>query len=300
MMKKTILFLIIFSNLFFRIFASLSPIQQEFVEEHTPPQETLDILDIIFSDPKIIEVLARHLDPSFEISQEANLLTTQLTYDLEKFKIIKHKFAHGHFQIICEHKNLPGFILKIAPKPYYAKKSHARNISRVICAVSMREHIEQKNFKHIVIPKKYLFHIPGKEDDLNDDNYFVIAEKLDILSDQKSQTSLIQLCEEALDELKKIIINFGYKDFWFDNIRIAKHESKIAIIDTEQFKGFDVKKIDAWNSSWLNKIDGLIGRIKLKIYENQDTDPNKPVQQIKIQKPNLLQMFLRIWCPGFF
>lgn len=53
-----------------------------------------------------------------------------------------------------------------------------RNVSRIIGAQRIQDTIRKYNLNHVFVPKKYLYRIPGRPDDISDDNYIVVAERV--------------------------------------------------------------------------------------------------------------------------
>ncbi len=280
---------------------TLNEIQSKFVGQHKPPIKVQAKLDTTFSKTGILEALAKKEYPIFEPNEPTSFYTEK---ELSQFFIIKTKKVHDHLQIICQHSDLPGYILKLTVQSKNCSKANDRNISRVTGATQMRDYCTQHNFEFIVIPKKYLYHIPGKNPDLNDNNYIVVAEKLDIMDAKQSEQNLIHCTNTAISQLKTLIKRFGYKDVWFDNIRIMFNGGKITIIDTEQFKGFDNKNPKKWNSyPLLKNLDGMIGKMKLNKYLNADTPPpNTPPMHPKAfpKTQGIEKTVMKVVFPGLF
>ncbi|HBS48016.1 TPA: hypothetical protein DEO28_02610 [Candidatus Dependentiae bacterium] len=273
-----------------------------FVNQNRLPQETLSKADKIFAQKELLMELTSKAKEFSNSNLNFSPKNSLLKEELLKLKIIKTKNVHDHIQIICRHSDLPGFILKMALSTSTNASANNRNISRVVGVNLISDYIKRKNFKHVMVPKKYLYHLPTHSEDLNDDNYVVFAEELQILSDGESETLFSQIDRHALKELKEIIKKFGYKDFSFDNIRITSNGGKITIIDTEQFKGFDTSDTTKWNNSpFLQKIDGLMGAAKMDMYLAKDTkeNPATPSEHPSIPKPNVAKVLTKLFSPGW-
>lgn len=108
---------------------------------------------------------------------------------------------------------LPGYLMK-------------HDICRIEGMEKIRTCIDAFKLECITVPRKYLYHIPGMPEDLNDANYYVIVPKLTA----KKTTSPITLSE--IQQLHTIIKHTGYCDIQKSNI-LRLENNQLAIIDTE-------------------------------------------------------------------
>lgn len=93
------------------------------------------------------------------------------------------------------------------------------DLSRIIISQRMNNYIQQKEYLHVNVPKKYIF--------LTGDIWMVIAERIDSKKDPHTIT-LLQM-QEAID----IVENLGYSDF--DDINLITDSRGILFfIDTEE------------------------------------------------------------------
>jgi len=286
-------------NLFF-LQAQISNEQLKFVCENELSLENKQKLNKIFFGMDIVNALKEKVLAFCDGNKDFQ--SSILKEELKKFVILKCKNVHETLQVICKHSDFSGFILKMCIARGVQPINNVRNVSRVVGANLINEFIYKKNYRHVIVPKKYLYHLTFLDKDLNDGNYIVVAQEINILSDGHSESLLVQMDKDALKELREIVKVFGYKDFSFDNIRITSDTGKIVIIDTEQFKGFNIDNTTKWNDSpFLQKIDGWIGSLKLNMYLNSDTktDIKSESKHISIPKPNAAKVAAKIFLPGF-
>lgn len=182
--------------------------EADFIARHTLPQGPLKVL----------------LDNAFESTRKP-----EVAFGEEEFTfLIKAE------SLVLFANQAPNFLIKYLPLQsrratrFYNK----RNIDRVTVAEHMRELIVKNNLHHVVVPHKWLYHIPGTKNDLCDTNYVVVAERLELLSQQECKPLWLCLSKEAEDEMRLII-----KETGFDDVRLANlfftPEGKVAFIDTE-------------------------------------------------------------------
>jgi len=144
-------------------------------------------------------------------------------------------------------KNLDGYILKMMRRKRgnisigRSYDDFDSNIQRVVEAERFRQCIKENNFKHIFLPQKWLYHVPGQPHELNDSNYIVVVEML-LLPHREKNRQLLRNLElkthrEALDELFDLIAYVGFSDAGASNIRVFEDPESdtfvFAIIDTE-------------------------------------------------------------------
>ena len=137
------------------------------------------------------------------------------------------------------------------------------NAQRIIEAERLRTCVELNGLHRIVIPQKWLYHLPGNPLELTDDNYLVAAERLPILPDDRSKATLRNMtlpqCRTILDELFVFLALSGYEDAHGSNIRPLTDENNnivaIAVVDAEAL-GYR-KKLNAM-SEGIRKHEGMI------------------------------------------
>ena len=185
-----------------------------FVECYLLQDESLlEAADTLFGEG----ILDEYLDASGSKMPDQDLCA-RLTY--RGFKDLGRKN-------ILEHPSIPGYVIKL-PKDGISRN----NIDRIWTAQRLREVIARCNLSHLVIPRKYLYHIPGRSFELSSRNYLVFAEKLDILEREQNALALKRASEAMVQEVHTFVKEANYKDVR-GNICLCADKKKIAIIDTE-------------------------------------------------------------------
>ncbi len=142
-------------------------------------------------------------------------------------------FLKDDFRVIAIHPDFPEWIIKAVP-PQHASSVFAKaiNVGRVRCAQEIAQVVEKYNLQHVIVPQKFLYHLPGTPYKLTDANYIVIAQKLELVDEKLVPRLWDVLNVEQEDELAKVIKKVGYFDVSEDNICFTT-DGKIAFIDTE-------------------------------------------------------------------
>lgn len=104
-----------------------------------------------------------------------------------------------------------------------------RCISRVLKADMIREMIAQYDIKGVYVPKKYFYRIPGVPGELNDANYLVIVEKVDLLKDG---LSFENISVEQIEDIAKIMVHADLIDAHDKNVGIDS-KGNVVFLDTE-------------------------------------------------------------------
>ena len=151
-------------------------------------------------------------------------------------------FIKKNHQIVAMLPEEPNFIIKALPSDKSYKMnifSDRLNASRVIVADEIRSLIADQKLNNIVVPQKWLYHLPGKPETLNDRNYIVIVEKLDLLDGDANLQALKNLTAVQIKEIYAVIRGVGLYDARSNNIIITKR-GKVAFIDTEPRWAYNV------------------------------------------------------------
>ena len=125
-----------------------------------------------------------------------------------------------YWHLVWQFDDLPG---------YYVKWG----IDRIRGMETIRLCIEEYGLDHLEMTKKYLYHIPGRGEELVDTNYWIIAEE-----QIRAEIPLVIDLEEA-QQICTLLKETGFYDFHPYNV-IRNKGHKLAIIDTE----------DQFNSDW--------------------------------------------------
>lgn len=175
---------------------------------------------------------------------------------------------------------MPGYIFSFL----YAKRQH--NIARVISAYKMAHYIDKHNIQdYVMVPRKFLYHLPGKPNDVCDENYIVFSEFID-----GTEYSLHEnISHEKIDALLALMFNFGLDDIYTDNLLIDAH-GRFCFIDTEGFIGIEMEEnIAAFIKNYRNVYNALSCSISAIADFWKDRDKNvgslsnaKRLYQLKI------------------
>lgn len=195
-------------------FEKLTKKEQEFVKKHEIRDErVIAILDATFKDTTDIREALAKVDCTF-FKNEADR------------------------NVIAIHPALPEFVIKASRMTGVWSK---RNISRVEIAERAQDCVKKYNLQHIVIPKKYLYHIPGRPFTFENDNWIVLAEKLSLMPIEKSKYKIVHETTVAMrEEIDIIRKRAGFvTDFHEDNV-VFTTDGKIAIVDFELRRSVDL------------------------------------------------------------
>ncbi len=132
-----------------------------------------------------------------------------------KYYIWYQNVVGGHVHdehLVWSFDELPGYLLKYP-------------LSRIRGLEIMQECIEKHHLDRLVVPKKYIYHVRGAKRELTDENYFVLAEKLE-------GKQPFQFDDEEVRQICILLRETGYRDFLAQNV-LRLTNNKIAFIDTE-------------------------------------------------------------------
>ncbi|MFA5075485.1 MAG: hypothetical protein WC436_05285 [Candidatus Babeliales bacterium] len=111
------------------------------------------------------------------------------------------------------------------------------NISRVFKADQISNIININGMQKIRVPKKYLYHIPGTPETLTDENYLIIAEKIDL---DTHGLAFINATKEQISNFVTIMLESGNTDNADGNIEMDKN-GNLVLIDTDNIWFFMLK-----------------------------------------------------------
>ena len=188
--------------------------KKAFVKRYLLPDEGLvQTADDLFGDG----VLDEYLDKS-----GAKMPDAQLQQELASrgFRCLSRKN-------ILEHPSIPGYVIKL---PKLGARSH--NIERIWTAERLYEVMVESDLSHLVLPRKYLYHVPGRSWQLSSQNYLIVAEKLNILEREHNALALKAAPDELVQEVITFVERANYKDVR-GNVCMCDNKKTIAIIDTE-------------------------------------------------------------------
>lgn len=143
---------------------------------------------------------------------------------------------------VAQHPNLPGHLIKANLDTGLKLKGHHTSwewfLRRCETAETIRKIIAQKQFKHFVVPEKYLYMLPEQPQPPNTSNYsrkflVLLVEYMHLVPRSENlQLWLTMITEEHLNELSEILNQLPNMTLRPNNLVFTK-EGKIAFIDTE-------------------------------------------------------------------
>ena len=173
-------------------------------------------------------------------------------------------FIKDDFRVIATHPDFPEWIIKAVP-PQHSHRVFAKamNVGRVRCAREIAAVVEKYNLRHIIVPQKYLYHLPGAPYKLNDENFVVIAQTLVLVEEDRMPLMWDLLNVEQEDELAKVIKKVGYFDVSEDNICFTT-DGKIAFIDTEPHRESSILESLFFGGKLRKKLVASLGLARLR------------------------------------
>ena len=197
-----------------------------------------------------IERFTPHIMGDCEIKRFADSVFSRQIVQDTLFGRIEYKDINRVRNILCEngglvlespsrkvasHPLLPGLLIK------YGRERNDRalcgNISRVTESQKLRDNLEQHGVEGIVVPHKWLYHIPGQGEELCDGNYMVFAERVDIMDRKPNKEMLYNMPVEHAQKLLRLFIEVHYPDISDHNIYYLKDGKTLAVVDTEDWGG---------------------------------------------------------------
>jgi hypothetical protein len=167
------------------------------------------------------------------VSQLAALFTNRKMFDsmsaFEKagFRLI----AHAPHKIMSgTHKDARGYLFKKYNNDKPGKKQIKNYMRRVEGARLLRTFIAERGFRHVAAPRKWLFELPASFPE----RYLVVADKLDLLSDDETKRKYDRIREDQMRELATVLYYFRGLNSWTKNLPFTE-DGKIAFIDTERW-----------------------------------------------------------------
>ena len=134
---------------------------------------------------------------------------------------------------VASHPAFPHLLIK------YGRERNDRtlcgNISRVTESQKMRDNLESNGVTNIVVPHKWLYHIPGQPDELCDGNYMVFAERMDIMERNANKQMLYDMPVDRARDLLRLFVEVHYPDISDHNIYYLNDGETISVVDTEEW-----------------------------------------------------------------
>lgn len=149
--------------------------------------------------------------------------------------------------IIAEHPSLQGWLIKGDKQSIYG----GRNLARLDYADFLRSLIAKYKCDRIKVVEEYPYHIPGKKQTFNENNFLILSKKIDLCQEKLENPN-----DPLITQLKRIIKKAGYWDVRKENIFFVKNNGVInaIFIDTEPFPTYKT-----WLWSMVRSIVGKMG-----------------------------------------
>ncbi len=181
------------------------------------PEHVQEKLDSVFCDEQV---------------RDGFLGITQCSKDfLKKRGVVLNDSSrrHGHLP------SLPGYIIKGGRHGEKSARRNRTNIGRIAGAQKLQEVIEQLGVTHVKVAQKWLYHLPGMPEEVNDDNYVVVVERLNIVGHKENKNFLWNLPNEIAGELRDVLLAARYTSLHSANIYMLRDMQTVAIVDTEEY-----------------------------------------------------------------
>ncbi|NGX41826.1 MAG: Processive diacylglycerol beta-glucosyltransferase [Chlamydiae bacterium] len=153
----------------------------------------------------------------------------------------------GHMGL--ENKSEWSFVAKVPTLPYYIKarldiplrSQQDMNCQRITMAKRIKKVAEEQEYADLfIVPKKHLYHIPGRPFDIADENYIVVSEEVPNLLGKDENCKKWQAMEEStLTAIYNTILRLNFANGWPANI-VFTEDGKIAWIDTTPVRTIDI------------------------------------------------------------
>ncbi len=159
---------------------------------------------------------------------------SHMFHSAEHFKKAGFKVKLGHRQLMVGvHSSIPEYLFKKFPDSRSQSKQLQNYITRIKGAKILRKCIEKHNFKHFVVPQKWLYKLPDSLFKKNgESSYILIVENMDIYDEATNRALYYNMDIEILTELCIILHEVGGCDAFPRNQPFTRY-GKIAFVDTE-------------------------------------------------------------------
>ncbi len=180
------------------------------------------------------EFISSHLLPDGQLKTVLDAAFASTRRPKKAFKNAGFTYLKKDHTYVMADPAVPDLLIKYMPSN--SKKmglfTTNRNVGRVTFADQIAHLIDKYHMEQVVVPQKWLYHIPGAKQDLSDANYLVIAQRLDILDDDANTLQWRGINVDQEDEVRTIIKEIGFHDVRPENLCFTT-DRKIAFIDTE-------------------------------------------------------------------
>ena len=187
------------------------------------PANVQATLDEVFSDKEV-------MDAFLGITKFSDK-KSQCSFIKKRSELVLRDTARRH----GAHPALPGYIIKGGR--HGAANAHRlrENVGRVAGGERFREVIARLGAEHVTVPCEWLYHLPGQPDELTNDNFIVISQKLDVLPRKENKAALWNLDSAIARELRDVLLTVRYGSLHSSNIIMLRDRQTVAIVDTEEW-----------------------------------------------------------------
>ena len=196
-------------------------LEKHFAPFVMPESDTKKLSDEVFASKKLCDTLFGPIEYK-HLRKTKEILANNGNLKLEDYG-----------RKVVSHPRLPNLIIKCGRERNDREKYD--NISRVPEAKKMRDWLRDHSIEDIVVPHKWLYHLPGHPEDFCDGNYLVFAERLPLLKGKENTRLLHDLPFERESVLLDYLIEMRYPDMSDHNIFFLEDKQTIAIVDTEEW-----------------------------------------------------------------
>ena len=151
------------------------------------------------------------------------------------------------------------------------------NLKRLDGAAMIRHSLVRTYLQnHLVVPAKYLYHLPWRGTELNDSNYIVVAEKVDLGGGSEAVGPLAVLA------MLNVLVDTGQNDLHAGNIHAAG--GRFVLVDTAEYFDFTAAAIQDYCHEHGDRVKALSKAI------------HKAAAQVETrQLPDLVPVFRKVY-----
>jgi hypothetical protein len=227
-------------------------------------KKTADVAKKLISDPEVQKIFSEPLTFDFPTIRQKNKILQNHGFRILAKKTNPYTRSNEPFYSVLEHPQLPGWVIKLGtrriPKDQLTKGptnlinemaqfSKDDSLLRIAMANRIRDIAMKENIE-LIVPGKKFVHFAAA--DKPSRSYFIVSEKLPLLSAQDTFLAIQKMTDQQQSELAHKLVTLiqkaGVVDATLSNFRLTP-QGKLAIIDTEP-AGLMVKE----NKSWWNRL----------------------------------------------
>lgn len=139
--------------------------------------------------------------------------------------------------MVAKHPSIKKYVIKKYQNNVLQKLQLEKYLKRIAGALILKKYIKEHNYKHLVVPDKWIYELPSAFSMRGVKSYVLIAEEMDLCAgadDPNSENgrNYYQMTEKVFIELCTLMHDLGGCDAYPRNQTFTK-SGKIAFIDTE-------------------------------------------------------------------